>query len=84
MLSTLRTPVTAAAALTRPVAIRRADEGLRAGLRTAAAGTTHAWLALGNAKSFGGSAFGNLPEPCRMPSASSTLDPSSYQQEGTP
>lgn len=84
MLSTLRTPVTAAAALRRPVAIRRADEGLRADLRAAAAGTTYSWLALGNDEAFGGSAFGKKPELCRMPSALSTLDPSFHQQEGDP
>ncbi len=84
MLSILRTQVTAADAFARPVAIRRADEGSRANLRAAALGTTISWRALGNDKSFGGSAIGYVPELCRMPSAVSTLDPSFHQEEGSP
>lgn len=82
MLSSLRTPMTAAAALTRPDAIRRADEGRSADLRAANASASCVWRDRGHGKSFGGNIFGNKPEPCRMPSASLTLDPSSYQQEG--
>lgn len=83
MLSILRTKLTAAAALTRPAAIRHAKErrqmNLVTGLSVASA-ATYTWQTSNN---FGGSVHGSKPGICRMPSASLSLDPS-QQQEGRP
>jgi hypothetical protein len=79
VLSTLRIQLTAAAALTRPAAIRHAKEGRRSCLRMASA-ATYAWQI---SKNFGGRVHGSKPGLCRMPSASLTLDPS-QQEEGRP
>jgi hypothetical protein len=79
VLPTLRKDLTAAAALTRPVAIRHAKEGRQSDLRAAAV-ATYAWQAC---NTFGGHSFGSKPELCRMPSAPLTLDPS-RQEEGRP
>lgn len=83
MLSILRQDLTAAAALSRPAAIRRAKEGRRSGLRVAAhvaPAATYSWRA---STLFGGNSFGSKPGLCRMPSAPLTLDPS-QQEEGDP
>lgn len=77
MLAPLRTQVTASAALRRPVAIRANGTNLRA--PAAALRSTYSW-----SNAFGGSStFGTKPEPCRMPSLGSALDPS-FHQEGDP